>query len=184
MRASVIVKAALPALASYVAAADNSKPFSIYAYGPGVGGLQVFSSGDELYVGNFSRLDDSQAAPLQFTVSNDEWEASPNTTALPGDRHPTWSNRSLVVPGPSSSSRTVRLVNDTADADDYISSFMLYGSFLMVEEDGEMLSLWYRQSTDTDGVYTVGWNASTTAKSDEVVPLTLKKTAPSNPTQE
>lgn len=51
----------------------------------------------------------------------------------------------------------------------------------MAREDGAMLSLWYRQDTDIEGVYTVGWNASTSAKSDEVVPLTLKRTAPSNP---
>lgn len=45
MRASDFVKAALPAFATYVAAADNTKPFSLYAYGPDVGGLSLFSSG-------------------------------------------------------------------------------------------------------------------------------------------
>jgi hypothetical protein len=108
-------------------------------------------------------------------------EASPNVTHLPGDRHPTWSNKSLVIPGPSSASKAVKLVNGTASASNYISDFMFYGSFFMAEEDGAILSLWYRQDTDIEGVYTVGWNASTSAKSDEVVPLTLKKTVPSNP---
>ncbi|CEI67691.1 hypothetical protein FVEN_g9510 [Fusarium venenatum] len=181
MRASDFAKAALPAFATYVAAAKNSGPFSLYAYGPDVGGLSLFSAGDAIYVGNFSRLDDVQAAPIQFTFSNNELKASPNTTDLPGDKHPTWSNKPLVIPGPSSASKTVKMVNSTANTSNYISDFMFYGSFFMAEESGEMLSLWYRQDTDIEGVYTVGWNASTSAKSDEVVPLTLKRTAPSNP---
>ncbi|CZS79348.1 unnamed protein product [Fusarium graminearum] len=181
MRASDLIKAALPAFVTYAAAADNSKPFSLYAYGPDVGGLSLFSSGDQLYVGNFSRLDDTQVAPIQFMLSDDGLIGSPNKTDLPGDRHPTWSNKSLVVPGPSSASKSVKMVNSTDDTSNYISTFMFYGTFFMAEESGSMLSLWYRQDTDIEGVYTVGWNASTSAKSDEVVPLTLKKTAPSNP---
>ncbi|KAJ4115335.1 hypothetical protein NW768_011187 [Fusarium equiseti] len=182
MRASDFVKAALPTFATYVAATDNSGPFSLYAYGPDVGGMSLFSAGDAIYVGNFSRVDDVQAAPIQFTFSDNELKASPNMTDLPGDRHPTWSNKSLVIPGPSSALKTVKIVNNTDSVSNYISDFMFYGSFFMAEEDGGMLSLWYRQDTDIEGVYTVGWNASFSAKSDKVVPLTLKKTAPSNPT--
>ncbi|RBR18120.1 uncharacterized protein FIESC28_06186 [Fusarium coffeatum] len=182
MRPSDFVKASLPTFATYVAATDNPGPFSLYAYGPEVGGLSLFSAGDAIYVGNYSRVDDVQAAPIEFTITNNELKASPNMTDLPGDRNPTWSNKSLVVPGPSSALKTVKLVNSTANASNYNSDFMFYGSFFMAREDGAMLSLWYRKDTDIEGVYTVGWNASTSAKSDEVVPLTLKRTAPSNPT--
>ena len=45
MRASGFVKAAFPAFATYVAAADNSGPFSLYAYGPDVGGMSLFTAG-------------------------------------------------------------------------------------------------------------------------------------------
>lgn len=45
MRASDFVKAALPTFATYVAAANNPGPFSLYAYGPDVGGLSLFSAG-------------------------------------------------------------------------------------------------------------------------------------------
>jgi hypothetical protein len=45
MRASDFVKAALPTFATYVAAADNPGPFSLYAYGPDVGGMSLFSAG-------------------------------------------------------------------------------------------------------------------------------------------
>lgn len=45
MRASDFVKAAFPTFATYVAAIDSTEPFSLYAYGPGVGGLSLFSAG-------------------------------------------------------------------------------------------------------------------------------------------
>ncbi|CAF3526033.1 unnamed protein product [Fusarium graminearum] len=66
MRASDFVKATLPTFATYVAAIDNSGPLSLYAYGPDVGGMSLFSAGDAIYVGNFSRVDDVQAAPIQY----------------------------------------------------------------------------------------------------------------------
>ncbi|KAG8359212.1 hypothetical protein FVEN_g12709 [Fusarium venenatum] len=75
------------------------------------------------------------------------------------------------------------MINDTADASDYVLSFMLYGSFVMVEEGREMFSLWYGESSDIEGVYTVGWNASIAGDSGGKVPLTLKKTPPSGPPQ-
>ncbi|RGP77973.1 hypothetical protein FLONG3_3930 [Fusarium longipes] len=184
MRSSDIVKVVLPALASHVAAASNEGPFSIYAYGPGFGGLPLFSSGDGIFAGNFSRLNSSQAAPVQFTLEDGELKGSPNTTGYALNQHPTWSNKTIVVPGPSSSSHAVRMINDTADSNDYVSSFMLYGSFVMMEESGEMLSLWYGEESDIQGVYTVGWNATITGDSSGRVPLTLKKTAPSGPPQE
>ncbi|KAL4728695.1 hypothetical protein ACLX1H_003094 [Fusarium chlamydosporum] len=164
MRASDVAKAGLPALAVHAAAAGNSGRFSIYAYGPGVGGLPLFSSG--------------------VTVGDGGWKGSPNTTGYAQYKHPNWFNKTLVVPGPSSSSRTVRMINDTVDTSDYVSSIMLYGSFVMIEEGGEMFSLWYGQLSDTEGVYTIGWNTSSAGESGGKVPLALKKTPPSSPTHE
>jgi hypothetical protein len=36
-------------LATAATAASNTGPFSLYAYGPGVGGLPIFSSGGMLF---------------------------------------------------------------------------------------------------------------------------------------
>ena len=49
MRYSDFVKAAIPTFATYVAATDSLGPFSLYAYGPGVGGMSLFSTGGTAY---------------------------------------------------------------------------------------------------------------------------------------
>ncbi|KAF5973881.1 hypothetical protein FBULB1_8055 [Fusarium bulbicola] len=168
-------------LATAATAASNTNPFSLYAYGTGVGGLPIFSSGSEIFVGNFSKIDDSEAAPILFTVGDDAWYASPNTTGYAEGREPSWSNLTFAVPGPSSSSHSVKLINSTADTDAYVSDLMFYGTFVMVEEDGQMTSLWYATPSETDGVYVIGWNSSDAGHSDNKVTITLKRTPPSNP---
>jgi hypothetical protein len=94
-------------------------------------------------------------------------------------RNATWSNYTLAVPGPSSSSHTVKLVNGTVD-DGYISSFLFYGSFVMLESNGGFESLWYASPTEFQGVYSIGWNASDAGTSGDKLPVTLKSTPPSN----
>ncbi|KAI1047157.1 hypothetical protein LB505_010081 [Fusarium chuoi] len=168
-------------LATAATAASNTGPFSLYAYGTGVGGLPIFSSGDEIFVGNFSKVDDDEAAPILFTVGDDAWYASPNTTGYAKGRDPSWSNLTFAVPGPSSSSHSVKLINSTADTDGYVFDLMTYGTFVMVEENGQMTSLWYATPSEIDGVYVIGWNASDAGQSDDKVAITLKKTPPSNP---
>ncbi|KAM5386094.1 hypothetical protein ACJA88_002244 [Fusarium oxysporum] len=169
-------------LATAATAASNTGPFSLYAYGTGVGGLPIFSSGDEVFVGNFSKVDDSEAAPIQFTVGDDAWNASPNTTGYAKGREPSWSNYTFAVPGPSSSSHSVKLINSTTDTGGYVSDLTFYGTFVMVEENGQMVSLWYATPSEIDGVYAIGWNASDAGQSDDKVAITLKRTPPSNPT--
>ncbi|KAF4500207.1 hypothetical protein FAGAP_3597 [Fusarium agapanthi] len=168
-------------LATAATAASNTGPFSLYAYGTGVGGLPIFSSGSEVFVGNFSKVDSSEAAPIQFTTGDDAWYASPNTTGYAKGREPSWSNLTFAVPGPSSSSHSVKLINSTADADGYVSDLMFYGTFVMVKEDGQMASLWYATPSKIDGVYVIGWNASDAGHDDDKVTITMKRTPPSNP---
>ncbi|KAF5711740.1 hypothetical protein FGLOB1_4842 [Fusarium globosum] len=168
-------------LVTAATAASNNGPFSLFAYGTGVGGLPIFSSGDEIFVGNFSKVDDDEAAPILFTIGDDAWYASPNTTGYAKGRDPSWSNLTFAVPGPSSSSHSVKLINSTTDADGYVFDLMTYGTFVMVEENGQMTSLWYAAPSEIDGVYVIGWNASDAGQSDDKVAITLKKTPPSNP---
>ncbi|KAF4957862.1 hypothetical protein FSARC_11158 [Fusarium sarcochroum] len=180
MYAPGIVTVAVSTLVACAAAASDSEPFSIYAYGPGMGGLPIFSAGGDIFVGNFSRVNNSEAAPVQFTAGDNAWFGSPNTTGYASGRDPTWSNYTFAVPGPSSSSHSVKLINDTTDTDDYVSNLVFYGTFVMVEENGELTSLWYGTPSGTDGVYSIGWNASDAGSSDDKVVVTLKRTPPSN----
>ncbi|CAF3434901.1 hypothetical protein FGSG_13816 [Fusarium graminearum PH-1] len=103
-----------------------------------------FETPHAIYVGNFSRVDDVQAAPIQFTFSNNKLKASPNMIDLPGDRYPTWLNKSLIIPDLLSALKTIKIVNSTDSASNYISDFIYYGSFFMAKENRGMLSLWYR----------------------------------------
>ncbi|KAF4996685.1 hypothetical protein FDECE_12337 [Fusarium decemcellulare] len=160
-------------------AATDDSPFALYAYGSGIGGLPMFSSGSEIYLGNFSHVDDPEAAPVILTPGDDTWSGSPNTTGDASGQKPTWSNYTFAVPGPSSSSHNVTLVNGTADSSNLVTSFVFYGSFVMVDEDGELSSLWYGVPSGNDGVFSLGWNAS--GDSSEQIPITLKRTPPSNP---
>ncbi|WZH42214.1 hypothetical protein QYS62_003204 [Fusarium acuminatum] len=168
---------AIPTLVAVASAAKNTGPFPLFAYGPGIGGLPLFSTGDEVFIGNFSHSNSSEAAPIQFSVGNGKWLGSPNTTDENSARNATWSNYTFAVPGPSSSSHTVKLTNSTSD-DGYVSNFLLYGSFVMLQSDDGFTSLWYASKTEVDDIYTIGWNAS--AASDDKVPVTLKSTPPSN----
>jgi hypothetical protein len=107
------------------------------------------------------------------------WLGSPNITDDNNGQNATWSNYTFVVPGPSSSSHTVKLINGTAD-DEYVSNFLLYGSFVMLQSNEGFTSLWYASPTGVEGIYAIGWNASDTAASDDKVTVTLKSTPPSN----
>ncbi|KAF5026828.1 hypothetical protein F66182_1112 [Fusarium sp. NRRL 66182] len=160
MYAPRLVTAALSTLIVCAIAASDSEPFSLYAYGSGIGGLPMFSLG--------------------ITMGENTWFGSPNTTGYANGRHPTWSNYTFVVPGPSSSSHSVKLINDTSDTDTFVSKLVFYGSFVMVEENKGFTSLWYGTPSGSDGVYSIGWNASDAGKSDDKIAITLKKTPPSN----
>ncbi|CAG2006794.1 unnamed protein product [Fusarium graminearum] len=76
-----------------------------------------------------------------LTFSNNKLKASPNMIDLPGDRYPTWLNKSLIIPGLLSALKTIKIVNSTDSASNYISDFIYYGSFFIAKENRGMLSL-------------------------------------------
>ncbi|KAM5349263.1 hypothetical protein ACJ41O_005770 [Fusarium nematophilum] len=178
MRSYQFTAVALSSFATWAYAADS---FSLFAYGNGIGGLPMFSTGGDVFVGNFSSVGNPEAAPVLFTTGDSTWSGSPNTTGYASDQSPTWSNLTFAVPGPSSSSHNVTLVNGTADTSNLVTSFSLYGSFVFVDEDGTLVSLWYGTPSGVDGVYSLGWNASSDDASSDKVLITLKRTPPSNP---
>ncbi|KAF4981515.1 hypothetical protein FZEAL_2700 [Fusarium zealandicum] len=171
-------------LSSFVAhsyAANDDTPFALYAYGSGIGGLPMFSSGSDVFLGDFSDANDPEAAPVTLTPGDEMWAGNPNTTGDASGQKPTWSDRTFAVPGPSSSSHNVMLVNGTADSHDIVTTFVFYGTFVLVDQDGKLTSLWYGVPS-SNGIYSLGWNASSDDASANRIPLTLKRTPPSNPT--
>ncbi|VUC35898.1 unnamed protein product [Clonostachys rosea] len=163
--------------------ADDTEGFQLYGYGAGVGGLTLFYSGGNAYIGDYTRINNSDAAPVIFTASDGYFLGSPNATAFsdPDDVPTGWEGTSLVIPAASSSSHAVGFSNSTTGNSSIVAdSFTTYGAYILVSgDDGSMQSLWYTVPSDTRGVYALKWN-STGENENTTISLTLKKTPPSN----
>lgn len=106
------------------------------------------------------------------TESSKTFIANPNTTE---SSNATWSQQRLAVP-PAASNGQVSFVSNTS-SDVVTSGFFLYGHVLLLStSSGDIQSLFGAQATDTDGVWKLVWNSTSTDGS--IVPLTLKSTAP------
>ncbi|EFY85485.1 hypothetical protein MAC_08488 [Metarhizium acridum CQMa 102] len=165
----------------------STQPFQMYAYGPGIGGLSIFSSGGNAFIGDYQSTNQSQAAPVIITpahtgVKNGSWIGNPNTTRpVNSIDPPTWSNREFAIPGPESSSNQVGFVTAVNDTSNTITSgFRFYGNvILLLTSDGKWESLWSAVPTAIDDVYLLQWNVTDGEDSNQV-PLVLKRTPPSN----
>ncbi|KAI2607871.1 hypothetical protein GGR54DRAFT_643951 [Hypoxylon sp. NC1633] len=155
-------------------------PFGLYGYGRGIGGAPVFTSGDRAYIGDASRLNDAEAAPVLFAVSTDNsLLGNPNTTAT--QNSPSWSNLSFDVPEATSADHEVSFSNSSSTNDRSSSGFIFYGDFCLHKStDGSLKSLWYALPTKYAGVWYLDWN-STDDNTEGQVMLTLKATPPSKP---
>ncbi|KAL6405201.1 hypothetical protein AUP68_12045 [Ilyonectria robusta] len=172
-----------PALtfASPVIRAASDSPFSLYAYGTGLGGLRLFTSGaslDEAYVGNYKLVGDDQAAPVIFTKqSDDTLLGSPDTSVT---STASWSNLTFYVPSPSSSEHAVGFVESADDSSEIVTEFTFYGAWIATSDStGTLQTLWYVTPTETEGIYSVKWN-STGDSTDGKISIALRTTAPSN----
>ncbi|KAH7013907.1 hypothetical protein EDB80DRAFT_890871 [Ilyonectria destructans] len=171
-----------PALAlaspANVKRAASDSPFSLYAYGTGLGGLKLFTSGDEAYVGNYKLVGDDQAAPVIFTKQDDDTLlGSPDTSAT---STASWSNLTFYVPSPSSSEHAVGFVESADDNSEIVTEFTFYGAWIATSDDtGTLQTLWYVTATETEGIYSVKWN-STSDSTDGKISIALRTTAPSN----
>ncbi|KAI1762276.1 hypothetical protein GGR53DRAFT_502087 [Hypoxylon sp. FL1150] len=154
-------------------------PFALYAYGTGIGGAPVFTSGYKAYIGNASLLQNTEAADVEFTAtSTEELVGSPNTTA--NDANPTWSNLTLLVPATTSDSHEVSFTNSTPGSGMSASGFTFYGEVLLHKgSDGSLKSLWYATPLSQDGVWSLEWNSTGDDTSGQI-PLTLSATAPAH----
>ncbi|KAH7176379.1 hypothetical protein EDB81DRAFT_772528 [Dactylonectria macrodidyma] len=159
---------------------DASDSFQIYAFGDGIGGVPLVSTGNSTYVGNYTLLKDTEAAPVLFTTSsNGAWIGSPNTTE---SDLPTWSDLQFYVPAASSSSHIIGLVDAESSKTSGLrtTGFHFYGTFAYVAgASGLMEMLWFAVPSDTDGLYSLRWN-TTADTTDGAIPITLKSSPPSN----
>ncbi|CAO2658854.1 Nn.00g065770.m01.CDS01 [Neocucurbitaria sp. VM-36] len=174
----LIALAASPLLA--LAAQKRATPtkFSLYAYGEGIGGLQLFDANGYAYAGDLTQLNSSDAAPVIFTSeTDDEWTGSPNMTDLDSSADPSWSNVTFFVPGSSSSNHRIGFLDAVNSTTDVVTSgFMFYGSTAMNRRNGALETLWSGLSVG-NGVYELYWNDTSSGQ----VPITLRNIPPSYP---
>ncbi|KAF9876782.1 hypothetical protein CkaCkLH20_05628 [Colletotrichum karsti] len=178
------IAAAAPGLApsSHVRRADTNS-FQVYAYGTGLGGLEMFTAGGDAYFGDYTQFNDSNAAPVIFTPQDGDdsvWIGAPNTTALATT--PEWSNVTFTVPGTSSSDHNVAFFDSNSTTTGrQTSGFVFYGNFILVQnpDDSSLESLWYATASDIDGIYNLKWN-QTGDDTDGKILLNLRRTPPSN----
>uniref|UniRef100_A0A8H7K282 Uncharacterized protein n=1 Tax=Bionectria ochroleuca TaxID=29856 RepID=A0A8H7K282_BIOOC len=63
--------------------AVDTEGFQLYGYGAGVGGLTLFYAGGNAYIGDYTRINNPDAAPVIFTASQGYLLGSPNATVSP-----------------------------------------------------------------------------------------------------
>ncbi|KAI1078008.1 hypothetical protein F5B20DRAFT_250260 [Whalleya microplaca] len=161
-------------------------PFGLYAYGPGIGGAAVFSSGDFAFLGNPKLLDDPEAATVSFTTGTNN--ALLGTPTAPADlsssaARPSWTNATFFIPGRGSASHQVGFApapGPAADVD--ASGFVFYGQVALHQspDDPQLRTLWYAVPTATDGVWSLNWNSTADARDGKVL-VTVKATPPAVP---
>ncbi|KAI1496052.1 hypothetical protein F5X99DRAFT_401617 [Biscogniauxia marginata] len=154
--------------------------FNLYAYGTGIGGAPVFYAGDVVYLGQLSSLNSTEAAPVLFeTGDNNALKGNPNTTS--STTSPSWSNVTLFVPGPTSSSHKVGFSNTTTNGTVSASGFVFYGQDVLHENsNGNLETLWYAVPASMDSVWSLNWN-STGDETEGIIMVSLRSAAPSRP---
>ncbi|KAI1487643.1 hypothetical protein F5X96DRAFT_133467 [Biscogniauxia mediterranea] len=156
--------------------------FNLYAYGSGIGGVPVVYDGDTAYAGFPSVFNSTEAAPVLFELSNNVLTGSPNSTT---NSSPTWSNVTLYIPAPTSSSHSVGFISGSSSNSSILTSgFMFYGQdVLHKSSSGTLETEWYAVPTDTEHIWTLAWNVTSDAVNG-TVPISLRSAKPSTQTND
>ncbi len=103
-------------------------------------------------------------------------------TVTPDNSTSSISNGTFYVPGPGTGGGPGGFLNGTnSNSTSGITSsgWSFYGQVAILElSDGSWVTNFYAGSSSFDGVYTLEWNVTDTTTD---IPVTIKKTAPSNP---
>jgi len=105
------------------------------------------------------------------TDNNSVWVANPNAT----DSNATFADATFFV---SSASHAAGFLGDnsTATNDEITSGFSFYGhTALLVDASGVWQSAFYAMATETDGLWSLGWNFTNV---NGAIPVTLRDTSP------
>lgn len=71
-------------------------------------------------------------------------------------------------------------ISNTSTGNLIMDGFTFYGTTAMLKVDGVLETLWYAVTTDIDGLWTVGWNATGGGVEDSAELLTIRKVTAGN----
>jgi hypothetical protein len=80
-----------------------------------------------------------------------------------------------IVPTDSAFESTGFVTNSTAPTGAVTTGFGTFGNQLVYFDNSTLLSQFWAETTDTDGVWAVKWNSASTSQ-DDSTPVTLKTT--------
>ncbi|OCK92396.1 uncharacterized protein K441DRAFT_614615 [Cenococcum geophilum 1.58] len=173
----LLAASVLASASPLLARATSSDSFGLYAYGSGIGGLPVFYSDGNAYIGHGPPPNASSSANITLTKNpNDSvgWIANPNTTT---SSNATWADASFYVPSPEASSHQVGFTSN-ATSDQISSGFAFYGHVtFLVASSGGWEALFYAKPTASSGIWSLMWN-QTGETDSSAVPVALKDSAP------
>lgn len=168
----------------------DGENFDLFAYGAGLGGIQLCAKDGAAYLVDTSKVDIAQtgAEPVRFTKQGDAWLASTNGTTS-GTK---LDMAQLYVPRANSESKAIGFLTLNATAGEVdkaeTKGFDFYGKLALHidQQSGALQTAFYAQSTSQEGVKALVWNVTdfNGAKNDQIelrsVPPS-KDTAPTPP---
>ncbi|VUC25622.1 unnamed protein product [Clonostachys rosea] len=133
---------------------------------------KLFSDGKSLYLGDYTLLGSSEAAPVELDDSvATTWVATPVAT---DNTNPTWSGLYLAVPSSTEVGYSAVLLDPSADLSNYWHEFYVYNPYILVQTDSPGLQdYWYAVKSGIDGVWKLEWQSS----SDDATRITLRKSS-------
>ncbi|KAL8420489.1 hypothetical protein RB594_003324 [Gaeumannomyces avenae] len=163
---------------------DDGQNFDLFAYGAGLGGIQLCAKDGAAYLVDTSKVDlvKAGAEPVRFTKQGDVWLASTNGTSSPK-----LDMAQLYVPRPNSDSKAIGFLplNATAGQVDMAETkgFSFYGKLALHidQTSGALQTAFYAQSTSQEGVKALVWNV-TDSNGAQNAQIELRSTPPSNDT--
>ncbi|KAF7960386.1 hypothetical protein EAE96_000069 [Botrytis aclada] len=170
--------------------ASPTDPFHLYAYGTGIGGLPVYYSDGNAFIGNTVPADSKVNANITFTpTSTSEWIVTPsssnvtltNTTASALVINPSPSKLTNVgFTGAVVGNSTIKGLSASTAGNGTTKGFIAFGNWAMWKNPSteKIVSNFYATPV-CDGVWQLMWNAEEIDDGSSIS-VAVRKTAPIN----
>lgn len=92
-----------------------------------------------------------------------------------------WNSSLFYVPSPAGPTGFYKEgISNVSSSDIITSGFTFYGNTAMLKLDGQLYTDWYAVQTTTDGLWSVGWNATDAVDTSRTELISVRKVNPPN----